>query len=120
MRKIKIKIPIYFGDLIIIQTKNSKEIEKLKKKYNLNVSNHFEAFVFNNYKKNGYSQYIMVFEIKTNPRIIAHESFHTVRYIFEDRKMNFETNGNDEAQCYLLGWIVSECHKFLKINYNLN
>jgi hypothetical protein len=114
MQKKKIKIPIYFGDLIIIQVENSEEIEKIKKKYNIELPNSFNAFTFNIYKKR-YTRYIMVFEENCNPRMIAHESLHVVRYIFEDRKMWFETNDNDEAQCYLLGWIVGECHKFLNI-----
>lgn len=115
MQKKKIKIPIYFGDLIIIQVENSEEKEKIIKKYNLEILNGNEAFMFRNHHYSGYTRYIMVFEEETNPRIIAHESLHLVRCIFEDRKIFFETNYNDEAQCYLLGWIVGECHKFLNI-----
>lgn len=113
MQKKKIKIPIYFGDLIIIQVEDSKEINTIIQKYNIIIINNPSAFTFRNNHNNGYTEYIMVFEKETNPRIIAHESLHIVRYMFEDRKMFFETNENDEAQCYLLGWIVGECHKFL-------
>ena len=114
MRKKKIEIPLYFGDLIIIQT---NDIQKINKKYNLGLSKSIfiEAVVFVNPKKSGWSRYYMVFGEVISSRTIAHESNHAVNRIFLDRSIDLD-HENDDPQCYLLGWIVAECHKFLKVD----
>lgn len=111
MIKKKIEIPLYHAELIIIQT---KDLQKIEKKYNLQSVFGFTALAFRNHKKNGYTRYVMAFQGKCDTGIIAHESLHTLYYIFEDAKIDFQF-GNEEPSCYLLEWIVKECYKFLKV-----
>jgi hypothetical protein len=111
MRKKTIKIPIYFGELILLQMGNLKSIEK---KYKLRSLHGIPASAFVYPKKNGYTRYIIACNYDVNARMIAHESLHTVDKIFEDRGILMDLN-NDEPQAYLLGWIAGECHKFLKV-----
>ncbi len=107
-----IKIPLYFGQIKIIQVKDLKSIEK---KYGLHSLHGMEACCFRDHKKNGYSTYVIAFESECNARQIAHEALHEVALIYEDRGIKLDIE-NDEPQCYLLGWIVGECHKYLKID----
>lgn len=111
MRKKTVKIPIYYGELTIIQVKNLAEIER---KYMLSSLHGMDACVFTNHKKNGFTRYVMAFNYNTDASIIAHEALHIVGHIFLDARIKFQ-HDNDEPQCYLLGWIVDECHKFLKV-----
>jgi hypothetical protein len=104
-----IKIPIYSGKLIIIQSDNFSDIEK---KYNLVSLEDYSAFCFK--KQNNSSTYVMVFGVDVTAGIIAHESFHVVTTLFEDSLITIDNN-NDEPAAYLLGWIVEQCHKFLNI-----
>lgn len=46
------------------------------------------------------------------PGIIAHESKHIVNHIFEDVCQRLDLY-NDEAECYLLGWVVDRIHEFI-------
>lgn len=110
MRKKKIDIPLYFGELTIIQ---AKDLSLLEKKYDLPSMLGYEACCFRNHLKNGYSRYVLAFENNTNARIVAHEALHLVALIYEDRGILFDIE-NDEHQCYFIGWIVGECTKFLK------
>jgi len=108
-----IKIPIYFGKLIIHQVEDLKSIEQ---KYDLTSLHGKGACAFKNHDKNdGYFRYVMAFTDDCSPRMIAHEALHVVSFIYNDRGIYLD-NENDETQCYLLGWIVNECHKILKIN----
>ncbi|MCK5605285.1 hypothetical protein KAR91_25560 [Candidatus Pacearchaeota archaeon] len=111
MRKKTIKIPLYHGEIIIIQT---DDLSKIEKEYKTESLHYCDAVVFRNFKPNGYSKYVIAFDSKVDPSIIAHESLHLTGYIFHDMKAYFDIE-NDEPQCYLLEWIVDECHKFLKL-----
>lgn len=111
--RVKIKIPIYFGELIIIQESDQT---KLKKKYRMEGTDQFDAYVFRDHK-DGYTRYVMVFKKPTTFKIIAHESMHFVSQLFHDRGMIMDTE-NDEPQAYLLGWVVGECLKYLEIKSN--
>ena len=110
-REVKYKIPLYHGDLIIIQDKNLKWVQK---KYDTISLEDIGACTFPYPKKSGATRYIMVFYGETSPKIIAHEALHVVNDIFKDRYIKLDIS-NDEPQAYLLGWIVEKCHKFLKI-----
>ena len=111
MRKIKIKIPLYTGDFIIIQTDDFKKVED---KYNLTDLNRYSAIAFSRPNKNEYSRYFMVCRSNVDAGIIAHECLHIANNIFKDSGITTD-NINDEPHAYLLGWLVEECHKFLNI-----
>lgn len=108
MRKKIVKIPLYFGTVEIIETENIQELNE-RAKFDLFEA---EAVVFKEIKKDGLSRYVIGFEGNCTPEIIAHECLHLVTNIFEDRGITIE-NTNDEPAAYLLGWSVSEVHKFL-------
>ena len=105
MRTKKIKIPLYSGSLILHKCKDLKEIEK---KYNLTDCSDCDALAI----KLG-SKYIIAFSDTINPNIIAHESLHVVSDIFLNIGAVMDLK-NQELQCYLIGWVVEQCHKFLE------
>ena len=105
MKRKKIKIPVYGGNLYLIQTEDFKSIED---KYRLQDTSLFDAFTF---PLNG--DYFMCFGKKWDYNIIAHESLHVVSDLFNDCNITMDLN-NQEPQCYLLGWVVEQCHKFLE------
>jgi len=107
MRVSRIKIPIYFGKLVIIQTDDWKLLCK-RFKLNPTIDQH-EAFVLTQR-----DQIIVVFrEGEICPSIIAHEAVHIVNEIFLSCSVQLDLN-NDEPQAYLTGWVVKQIHKFLK------
>lgn len=108
-----IDIPIYRGRLILIQ---KKKLENISKEYKPDFDLHgFEACVVCKNEKNGYRNFIMLFEKPTNSRIIAHESLHILSELFKHRGIDISYT-NDEHGAYFLGWVVEQCHKYLKIN----
>ncbi len=111
MLKKKIKIPIYFGDLILIQ---SDDFEGLSEKYELKDLPAFDAVVFPKHLKNGYTVYYLIVKEEVHPKIIAHEVVHIVNNIYHDRGIDLDVL-NDEPQAYLTGWVTEQCYKYLKI-----
>lgn len=106
------EIPLYYGELVVIQDSNR---ERVAKKYNIKEDmSTFSACMFSSPTKDGYTRYVMSFFGKTEPSVIAHEAVHAVNSIFVDRYIKLDPL-NDEPQAYLLGWIVSRCHKTLKL-----
>ncbi|MGB3495753.1 MAG: hypothetical protein WBA57_23690 [Elainellaceae cyanobacterium] len=109
--KKKIKIPIYFGELILIL---SEDLEKTAKDLGTSLGAPSNGFCWNGLDK-GLTQYFIAIDKDATPSIIAHEASHCVNYIFKDRGIELDTH-NDEPQCYLLSWIVDKCHEFLNKN----
>ncbi|HDZ04889.1 hypothetical protein LCGC14_0370540 [marine sediment metagenome] len=109
MKKKKIDIPIYGGDLTIY---HSKTLKYVRKKHKLVSTNGFDAITFRTYAKNGYARYYLAFKKDVDAGIIAHEALHIVSFIFQDYKIKFQLK-NDEPQCYLLEWIVKQVHEFI-------
>lgn len=112
MHKTKINIPIYFGYLIIIFT---KDVTKVDKKYDLGLEdNYYPAFVKGKRNKEGISQYYMVFDVKhIDHETITHEVTHCANWIFHDRKITLDFL-NDEPYAYLVGWITDKVYKSAK------
>lgn len=54
--------------------------------------------------------HIVLVEANTKPGFIAHEAKHVVNGIFKYIGQKLDL-GNDEAECYLLGWIVEKIHQ---------
>ena len=109
MRKEKVVIPIYFGELVLIQV---KKLSSLNKKYNMDLKECHAACVFDIVTKKGKLQYVVAFEKKTDDSIIDHERIHLINKIFIDRQIKLDLV-NDEPQAYLMGWLFKECKKFL-------
>lgn len=107
MKTKKIKIPIYHGTMILIQTDNW---EKLGKRLNLELSNDTDAFVYKDPK----GRYVACFRSNPSASIIAHEAVHVVNHVYNDSRMMLDPL-NDEPQAYLTGWVVDKVCKFLKV-----
>jgi hypothetical protein len=108
-----IKIPIYHGELIIHQVKGWN---KLEKKYGFKNEIEYGATVFKSHHSTGYTRYNIAFLKNPSPATIAHEALHVVSAIFEDRNMIMHTGDYyNEPQSYLLGWVVKQCYKHLKL-----
>ena len=110
--KKKVKIPIYFGEIIIIQ---ANKLDHIPKKWNINFD--FCGYAATCYTKNtkdGCLRIVMAFMKPTTPEIIAHESYHAVSYLFSHCGIKHDVN-NDEQGAFILGWVVKQCHKYLNI-----
>jgi hypothetical protein len=107
MKRKRIKIPIYDERLILYKCEDFKPLEK---KYNLNDCSGYDAVTFE-----AHGSIIIIFSENVTPAIIAHESLHAAGYIFKAISATMDII-NDEPQCYLLGWVVEQCHKFLDNN----
>ena len=113
MKKKIVKIPIYHGELILIQVKDLKEVEE---KYEMNNFKMYDAVSFRNFTKRGYSRYVIACKFNSSSKSIVHECLHVTNYIFNDRAY-FPRLDNDESQAYLIGWIFGECRNYFKIKW---
>lgn len=105
----KIKIPIYGGNLIIDVVES---MEEGFKKYNINCSSYQYEAISIKLIIQGKREYIVLIKENASPGTIAHEAKHTVNNIFGHIGQDLDIN-NDEAECYLLGWIVNRIHEKL-------
>lgn len=110
MKKKLVVIPIYQSELIIIQDKDWK---KVNKKYGTQAEVRFGAFVFRHLKKSGRMQYVVCIDKDPSYSLIAHECVHLTNHLFEDWGIKLDLD-NDEPQAYLTGWFFNEIEKFLK------
>ena len=116
MIKKTVKIPIYFGNLIMIY---SEDIDLLNKKYNQNIVKGYDAVVFKTTAKCGFDEYVVVFlNNKITGAVIAHECVHLVNHIYIYRMMSLDQY-NDEPQAYLTGWFFDQCEKFVSVIKNI-
>ena len=110
--KKKINIPIYFGQIIIIQ---KKKLSDIPKKWSIDFDFHgYAATCYTKNTKDGCLRIVMAFMNPTTAEIIAHESYHAVNYLFSRSGIKHDPN-NDEHGAFILGWIVNQCHKYLKV-----
>ena len=108
MKKKKLKIPLYYGELTIVKAKKMSDVAK---KYNLKCGK-FEACVWRDYDKD-YLKLYVAFGNKIEADVIAHETVHLVNHVYAHTQTTLDIN-NDEPQAYLTGWFVKEIIKFLK------
>lgn len=107
--KIKtIDIPIYFGKLTLIKSKNFK---KTNEKFGVSIPDRFGAVTFRNEKADGFE--VVVSFVDSNVSLVAHEAVHVCNFIYENIGAKLDIL-NDEPQAYLVGWIVEEIENFLK------
>lgn len=108
MKKKKIKIPIFHGELTVIKANDWKEVSE---KYNFDLKN-FSAVVWKDESKN-YLSLFVAFEKNPKSYIIAHEAVHLVNHVFINKGIELDRY-NDENQAYLTGWFVEKIEKILK------
>ena len=110
MKKKKIKIPIFHGELTMIQTKK-KKWSKVGEKYKMQIGD-FSAVVWKDEKQKFLSLFV-AFNGKPKSDIIAHEAVHLVNHVFINKGIE-PCRYNDENQAYLTGWFVKQIQKFIK------
>ncbi len=101
----KVKIPIYFGYLKIIISE-SPEFKDVNEKFHTKADENYSAFTFQD--QNG--DYSITFPLDVKNSSICHECCHLTNMIFGHIGMKLDTN-NDEAQCYLTGWIFEQVER---------
>ena len=106
MKKYKIKLPIYYGKITLLISKNL--IFDSNHFLNINISEGIEAY---SYKKEAHNYII---GIKKNGGLynIVHEIVHIVNFIYEDHNIKL-SKSNDEHQAYLTGYLFNEIYKKL-------
>lgn len=108
MIKKKFKIPLYFQNLTVIQTDDFESIHKF---YNLKgYCGGYDAVTID-----AGGNIVVVFNSKVDASIIAHESIHICTYTFQKIGAKIDVN-NDEFLAYLMGWVVKQIHKTIKVN----
>ncbi len=108
-----IEIPLYHGELVLIQKKKLEDIPEKYKPENEDFKGYAAVTCFR-LKNNGVAQFIIAFLKPTTPSNIAHEAEHCKGEIFNHVGIT-EHNTNNEPSAYMIGWIVEQCHKYLKI-----
>lgn len=104
---IVIKVPVYHGRILIKFCKDFiKEAHKIGVELRVDA-NSFDGLAFK-IPKNG--NWCILLSEKITPGVIAHECLHVVNYILGDSGVEVSVT-NDEAQAYLLTWLVNKVHK---------
>jgi hypothetical protein len=110
MVKSKYEVPIYKGKITFVFF-SEDEIEIIKNKYNIDEISNYDAVTL-------MDEWTILFHIeRITPGIIAHESKHLLNRIFKYYGIRLDVD-NDEAECYLLTWIVDRVHKSVR-KFNL-
>lgn len=92
-----------------------KELEMKFPKINFEPPvDHFDGGCF----KDGDNTYLAfwLYDGKPSPGIVAHECKHLVNKVFIHVHHELDRY-NDEAECYLLGWLVNRVWEFLEKNF---
>lgn len=112
----RVRIPIYNQILqIVICDDAEKEIDQINKKFPTNI----DRFEFSGYAEaiGKFNLIVLNKKYLTNEAFaistIAHEAFHITSFIMKRVGIHPDVN-NDEAQAYLLSWIVEEVYKQFK------
>ena len=104
--KKKIKLPIYYGNITILITKNI--INDSKNHFNLDIDEYVEAYTY----KNKPHDYILCFKKNIDLYNVVHEIVHLVNFIYEDHSIKLSKT-NDEHQAYLSGYLFKKINKIL-------
>jgi len=98
----RIKIPLYFHNLRIIQTDNFEEVHK---HYGLRGEIDYAGITID-----AGNEIVVAFNNEVTASLIAHEALHVCSIVFKNIRCDYDRD-NDEPIAYLLGWIVEQIHK---------
>ena len=109
---LKKKIPIYFGELVVIFNDDFNE-SLAKYKIDYDAGGCYGLFICA--KINNETKWIILLKNKTTHSTLAHEVVHCTHRILEEiaHTATFET---DEPEAYLHAYITREIYKFIKKN----
>ena len=105
----KLEIPIFHGTLILFQ---DVEIEKAFAMVNMDYDgdDYFGAISQVCIDRNGNRAFVIIFD-ECDPQAVAHEAVHIAHRIIQEHGME----GDEELIAYLTGWVVTQCHKYLRV-----
>jgi hypothetical protein len=111
-----VKIPIYFGNFIIVFSNNTEKVSRIADCYPGEID-HIYALTLHNFLYQGKESFCVVYNFwDTQPITIGtimHEVNHAGNRLFSSRGMTKDWD-NDEAECYLKGWMADEVEIFMK------
>tara|TARA_R100000781_G_scaffold115008_1_gene88414 strand:- start:1908 stop:2297 length:390 start_codon:yes stop_codon:yes gene_type:complete len=116
LTKKEIKIPIYTGTLLLIDSNSKKKVKKEVKNFDKHEI-YATSVLFEHKSKTGYG---IVFNFdykhaKISHGVIAHEAYHISSFIAEEHRIQWDP-ANDEPFAYLINWIVDQIYLFTKEN----
>ena len=110
----KHRIPIYGGQLWIAVTQSFiGAVEKIENDIDVVLDRQKDdlrktvAVTYQFYTPDGKFRVLVLIKPRANINTIAHEALHIVHWIFQHCGIKYSL-GNDEPQCYLLGWVVDK------------
>lgn len=111
-----IKIPLYPGKLVIVLSNSCEKVKELLPAFDRSF---FFASTWPSAYK-GKKAYFIVINFhngfdKVTHGTIAHECVHATNMVLDDVGIHADLV-NDEAQAYLLTWMVDQVHKFAEKN----
>ena len=111
----RVKVPIYEFTLHIILTEDCEQsIEEINKKFPFNPGS-YEFSGFSAYQGKHLLILLNGKHIVGEPfmaSVVAHESLHTTHYIMKRVGIKSDVD-NDEAQAYLLSWVVEQVYNLI-------
>lgn len=111
-----IKIPIYFGNFIIIF---SDDTDRVARMINANPDHIGKLYghTFHNFLYGGYESFCVCFNFWGDNVVttgtLVHEVNHAANRLMYSREFEPDWN-NDESECYLKGWMADEVEKFMR------
>ena len=105
----KIKIPIFFGTLVLFQNYDIKKACKIAN-FDYDPNNTFDGYSGTNTDRDGHFGYIIIFD-KCDASIISHEAVHIAHRILNRNGIEKD----EELIAYLTGWITAQCCKYLNV-----
>lgn len=115
MRSKIIKIPLYPGNLCIIDAEKPSELKKFGLESIFEADEVLYGHTIGHKYKGKVCNFIVLNSKHSEgitPGIIAHESLHVVHNVFNHIGNKVELM-NDEDAAYFISWIVNEVHSFL-------
>lgn len=111
-----VNIPIYGGKFIIVFSDDTEKVSKIVKIHPSNIGEIY-GMTFHNFLYGGWESFCVCFNFWTKFPItlgtIAHEINHAGNRVLSARDFAPDWN-NDEAECYLKGWMADEVMNFMK------
>lgn len=108
-------LPIYFGDLVIAVGPLDESSKELGINSSIIDPGTDGYACFRVHKKSNRFMFALLITDTPKHNTIVHEALHIVHYVMREIGHKPDYN-NDETECYLLGYIVTEIYKFLAKN----
>ena len=105
----KVTIPIFHGTLILFQgVEPAEAFAMVNMEYD--PDDYFGAITTVCVDRTGNKAIVIIFD-ECDPQAVAHEAVHAAHFIISERGME----NDEELIAYLTGWVVAQCHKYLKV-----